>query len=172
MIATPILTSELLEQIGNVPEAYQHEWRTASPQDAIVVPGGVFKWYHVHRDKSVIAENVDRVARELIVDGAKQWDLAYGLNFALLHQSVAWAFLIVGIWRGHQELWTRIFVVELAGEPVFHHDEPDGPFTPCACVWEMGVIQHERMAWHRYLFTDRGADAKRAWFDDRYAGVV
>lgn len=44
--------------------------------------------------------------------------------------------------------------------------------APAACVWEFGPVVHERMAWHRFLFSDRGDPDKRAWLADTYAGRV
>ena len=44
--------------------------------------------------------------------------------------------------------------------------------APGGCVWELGVTCHERMAWHRYLFSERAAADKRAWLEDLYAGPV
>ena len=40
------------------------------------------------------------------------------------------------------------------------------------CVWELGVICHERMAWSRYLFSDGTDEAKGAWLEDEYQGRV
>lgn len=172
MIATPVTTSESLDHLGIIPDGYQHEWRRATPQAPIVVPGSVFKWYHVHRDGDTIVAAVDVAARRLIIDEAGAWNLEYGLNFALLHQSVARAFLIVGVWRGHQELWQRMYEIDLVEGDTFRRIAVDGGFTPSACVWEMGVIHHERMAWHRYLFSQRTEADKQAWFGDLYAGAV
>jgi hypothetical protein len=167
-----MLTSESLGHLGNLPESYRHEWRVATPLEPIVVPDGVFKWYHVHREGVGVDEHVDRTARELICDGAMTWNLEYGLNFALLHQSLERAFLIIGVWRGHQELWSRAYEISLADGDCFRRIEATEEFWPTACVWEMGVIQHERMAWHRYLFTEHTDADKLAWLDDCYAGMV
>lgn len=163
-----------LSDLGNIPAGYYHEWRVAEPREPLVLPGGVFKWYHVHREGSPVAPEMDAEARAVIAEAAASgaWGLEYGLNFALIHVSTAQAFLITGVWRGHQEMWERIYIKDLA---------QDGPFTrfissvadePAACVWELGVICHERMAWHRYLFSGRAEADKRAWLADTYTGRV
>jgi hypothetical protein len=163
-----------LDHLGNVPASYQHERRVAEPHEPIVLPHTVFKWYHVHREGAEVPHEMDAEARALIVkeatDGA--WTPEYGLNFALLHLSTAQAFLITGIWRSHQELWERIYIKELATPGPFVRFQPDREDAPSACVWELGVICHERMAWHRYLFTSRTEADKRAWLADTYAGQV
>jgi hypothetical protein len=163
-----------LEQFGNVPANYRHHWRAAEPHEPIVLPDRIFKWYHVHLDGAVVPESMDSEARALLAADASsdQWRTEYGLDFALLHLSTASAFLIAGTWRGHQEMWERVYFKDLAtGEP-FALVPRAGQDWPGACVWELGVICHERMAWHRYLFTERDEDAKRAWLEDTYTGRV
>ncbi len=100
------------------------------------------------------------------------WDPSYGLNFAILHLSTAQAFLIAGVWRGHQELWGRIYANELVANGPFTRVDAAGEDAPLQCVWELGVTCHERMAWRRYLFSDRTEMEKRAWLEEVYAGRV
>jgi len=153
-----------LSDLGNVPMAYAHEWRVAEPRESLVLPGTILKWYHVHREGVTIPIAMDAEARTLITDGmaSGNWSPEYGLNFALIHLSTAHAFLIASVWRGHQELWERLYAKELALPGPFTRIAMDGEDTPAACVWELGVICHERMAWHRYLFSGRTEADKRA----------
>jgi hypothetical protein len=174
MQTTPTITRPTFDQFGNVPAAYLHEWRVATPRDPLLLPGAIFKWYHVHRRGVPVSSVMDAEARAVIAEamGAGVWDPSYGLNFALLHVSTAHAFLIAGVWRGHQELWERIYAKDLETDSPFTRVPAGGEDTPAACVWELGVICHERMAWHRYLFSPRDAAAKRAWLEDVYTGQV
>jgi hypothetical protein len=171
---TAIETAAPLRNLGNVPSPYRHEWRVATPQDPIVLPETIFKWYHVHREGSVVSDEMDAEARAVLAEAMTRtaWDPSYGLNFALLHVSTTHAFLITGVWRGHQELWARHYVKDLAADGPFTRIDTTDQDAPLACVWELGVICHERMAWHRYLFTERTDEDKRAWLEDVYAGRV
>jgi len=163
-----------LDRLGNVPPTYRHHWRAAEPHDPIVLPDRVFKWYHVHLDGAVVPDAMDAEARTLLAADASagQWQTEYGLDFALLHLSTTSAFLIAGTWRGHQEMWERVYFKDLAMGGPFELVARDSQDWPGACVWELGVICHERMAWHRYLFTPRGEADKRAWLADTYTGRV
>jgi hypothetical protein len=167
-------TALSLDELGNVSASYEHEWRVAEPGEPLVLPQAVFKWYHVHREGQPVFGAMVAEARKIIVEAMAQadWSPSYGLNFALLHVSTAHAFLIAGIWRGHQELWERIYAKDLALDGPFTRVATDGADAPAACVWEMGVICHERMAWHRYLFSDRTDSDKRAWLEDTFTGLV
>jgi hypothetical protein len=171
---TVATTTQALDAFGNVPRDYTHESRVAEPLEPLLLPGAVCKWYHVRRVGVPVPDALDAEARALLVEMAAggNWNLSYGLNFALLHQSTTHAFLIAGVWRGHQELWERIYVYDLAQGGPFVPGEPDGGDHPSACVWELGVICHERQAWQRYLFSARDEAAKRAWLADTYAGDV
>ena len=165
-----------LTALGNVPAAYQHEARVAVALEPISLPGALCKWYHVHRVGVPVPAELDAQARAVLVEAATSggWKQSYGLNFALLHQSTAHAFLIAGVWRGHQELWERIYTYDLTQPSGFQRAAPDGVDvdTPAACVWEFGVICHERQAWQRYLFSARAEADKRAWLADTYTGEV
>lgn len=165
---------QFLTELGAVPPAYRHEWRVATPQTPLALPNAVFKWHHVHREGASIPKAMDAEARSVVAEAMAggAWDPSYGLNFALLHLSTAHAFLIAGVWRGHQELWARHYVKTLAGSAAFARIDVTGQDAPLACVWEMGVICHERLAWSRYLFSDRTEVDKRAWLEDVYQGRV
>ena len=167
-------SAPILAHLGNVPRTYDHEWRVASPREPLLLPVAIFKWYHVHREGSIVPEEMDADARRVIAEAmaAGAWNPSYGLHFALLHQSTAHAFLIAGVWRGHQELWERIYARELATNEPFARVDMRGEDAPLGCVWELGVTCHERMAWSRYLFSDRTDAAKREWLADVYAGRV
>lgn len=162
-----------LEDLGNVSVEYAHEWRVAEPRAPLVLPDTVFKWYHVHRAGEEVPAAMDAEARSVIAAAAGgAWSPEYGLNFALLHLSTAEAFLIAGVWRGHQELWLRHYLKDLRSPELFMRIPMDGEDAPGACVWELGVICHERMAWHRYFFSERAETDKRAWLADVCAGRV
>ena len=163
-----------LAALGNVPASYRHEWRVATALVPIVLPHTVFKWYHVHREGVPVAAVLDAEARALLIDAALggAWSPEYGLNFALLHVSTAHAFLIAGVWRGHQELWERAYFKELAQPSPFVRTDLAGEDAPTMCVWELGVSCHERMAWHRYLFSARTEADKQTWLADTCSGRV
>lgn len=170
-MTTSIALESSLADLGNVSRGYRHEWRVVTPQAPLLLPDTIFKWYHLHRDGVPVSRAMDAEARAEIADAMANtaWDPSYGLNFAMLHVSTAGAFLLAGVWRGHQELWERIYAKDLATDSPFNRVEV-GEDGPVGCVWELAVTCHERMAWHRYLFSDRSEADKRAWLKDLYAG--
>lgn len=97
--------------------------------------------------------------------------LGYGLGFVVLPASDPLSYLIVGVWRDHQELWETLYVRDPARGPGFERVQP-GEDAPTLCVWELAPVWHEREAWVRYLRSARDAPAKRAYLADRLAGPV
>jgi hypothetical protein len=169
---TEAITSRQLATLGNVPQSYVHEWRVVAPAAPLVLPRAIFKWYHVHRQGVPVAPELDAEARAVVSDAlaAGRWDPSYGLNIAILHVSTTHAFLLCGVWRGHQELWERIYARELTNGATFQRVDASGEDGPVGCVWELAATCHERMAWHRYLFSERAEADKRAWLADVYQG--
>jgi hypothetical protein len=174
MSATATATAPSLAHLGDVPLSYRHEWRVATPQAPIVLPNAIFKWYHVHREGIPVTAELDELARATLIEAAGQgrWGMEYGLNFALLHVSITHAYLLAGVWRGHNELWERIYAKDLATDASFLRVTASEEEGPAACVWEFGAICHERLAWISYLFSDRSEPARQTWLADVYAGRV
>ncbi len=162
-----------LASLGNVPDAYRHHDRVVSPGEPLALPGALLKWYELRPGESIVPLDFRRQARAFLREQAEAGalEVGYGLGFALLHYSTALAYLIVGAWRDHQELWETLFTYDLARGEGFRRARP-GVDAPTLCVWELGVVDHERAAWIRYLRSARDDDAKQAYLDDRLVGAV
>jgi hypothetical protein len=165
-VALPDLTA-----LGNVPAAYRHHERVVEPGKLLALPGAVLKWYGLHRadrpaPPAFIQAARDYLAREAV---AGRLELGYGLGFAILHYSDPLAYLIVGAWRDHQELWETLFIRDLTRAGDFQYAVP-GVSAPTLCVWELAPVWHEREAWTRYLYSSRDTAAKHAYLADQLRG--
>ena len=169
---TPAVGTLALDHLGNLPATYRHEWKVAAAVGTIVLPRTIFKWYHVHSVGAPVAPGLDAEARAVLLNAAQggAWSPSYGLNFALLHVASTHAFLIAGVWRGHNELWERGYYKPVGSDDPFKRTELAGEDAPTMCVWELAVLCHERMAWHRYLFSAKTTADKHVWLADTYTG--
>ncbi len=177
-------TQTPLAHLGEVPETYRHEWRHARAAAPLVLPGSVFKWYHLHREGDSVPPALDAEARRCVTDAVAAGDwgdrgVGHGLNFAVLHYSTtmanlstAMAYLIVGVWAEHQELWEKLYTKDMREPGAFVRRERVGQDVVTLCVWELGVVCHERAAWHRYLFSARAEADKAAYLADTCHGRV
>ena len=48
----------------------------------------------------------------------------------------------------------------------------EGSHRPTFCVWELGAVAHERLAWSRYLLSGRDDEARGDYLRDAFEGVV
>jgi hypothetical protein len=173
-MVTAIVDKIDLSGLGNVPPDYVHHDRVVSAGELLPIRGGVLKWYVVHRAGKPIAPAEIERARAFVVAEAEAGRFAsdYGLGHAILHQSTEGTFLLVGGWRGVNELWETVSA-RPTNEPEGRFEQETGSrFHPVACVWEMTPIWHERNAWSRYLYSARDDAAKRAFLADTMSGTA
>ena len=50
--------------------------------------------------------------------------------------------------------------------------EFEGSHRGTFCVWELAPVWHERHAWTRFLASHRNEEAKLAYINDRFSGLV
>jgi hypothetical protein len=111
-------TALSLTELGNVPQAHEHEWRGVEARDPIILPRTIVKWYHVHREGVPVPPALDAEAQAVLIDGATggAWTPEYGLHFAMLHASTAHASLM-GQLRPSQATPAPCRVTELRPSP-------------------------------------------------------
>jgi hypothetical protein len=162
-----------LAGLGNVPDDYRHIDKQACPAPDIALPGGYLKWYDVHRDGAEIPAGTRTQARDFLRSEATagRLDLRDELGFVVLHRcGESFYFLLVCTWRNCNEMWQTLY--SRAGDDAFGPVERAGEHLPVQCVWEMGATAHERLAWTRYLMSERDDAAKRGYLADRFSGSV
>jgi hypothetical protein len=166
--------SAQLAVLGGVSEDYRHHPKTLDPLEGLAVPGGYLKWYDIHHAAQPIASATRDAARDFLRSEATsgRLDLRDELGFVLLHRcGEAFYFLIVCTWRNANELWQTIY--QRDGDGPFEAFPHSGePHRGTQCVWELGATNHERLAWSRYLHSDRDETGKRAYLADVCAGEV
>jgi hypothetical protein len=108
---------------------------------------------------------------------SERLDIGSELGFAMLHLGDegmprnTFAMLFVCTWRHNNELWQTLFTKSLASNcpyELFVEDGHIGAF----CVWELGVVLHERDAWNRFLYSSRDDAAAREYLAAKYEGPV
>jgi hypothetical protein len=162
-----------LAGLGNVPVGYRHHDKLVEPAADLALPGGYLKWYDIHGPDAAIPSGTREQARDFLRGEAtaRRLDLHDELGFVLLHRcGESFYFLIVCTWRNHNEMWQTVYGRDAddAFAPIPH----DAPHLATQCVWELGPTSHERVAWIRYLRSDRDDTAKRAYLADRFSGPV
>jgi hypothetical protein len=164
----------VLERHG-VEAAYEHHAKTATVGPSLALGDTLLKWYEIAPADDPIEPSLSDLARLGLVDACRLGELRLdgGLGFVVLHRcGDGFHFLLVATWHNANELWETVWAKDGDGDPEFHPWPLDGTHRPTFCVWELGVVAHERLAWTRVLRTRRDGDARLAYLRDAYEGEV
>ncbi|HTK24393.1 MAG TPA: hypothetical protein VL264_09190 [Gaiella sp.] len=159
-----------------VDEGYRHVAKHAQPASSVGLGAAVLKWYDLARPEDPVPAEVRALARGALDDAARvgELELGDGLGFVILHRcgAAGFHFLLVGTWRNDNELWETVWAKHDDADPGFHPWVAGDGHRPTFCVWELGVVAHERVAWAEYLGSPRDATARRAYLGDTFEGPV
>jgi hypothetical protein len=170
------MTSASLETSHGVESDYRHVAKHANPAASIGLGDAVLKWYDVARPDDPVPDDVRTLARRALDDAARvdELRLGDGLGFVILHRcgSGGFHFLLVQTWRNDNELWQTVWAKHDDADPGFRPWVVGDGHRPTFCVWELGVVAHERLAWAAYLGSERDAAARRTYLGDVFEGPV
>jgi hypothetical protein len=152
----------------------EHSPKLAQPQSSLTLQGTVLKWYEIAPEDTPVPLLVRALARRSLRDAAKSGALrlAGDFGFVILHRcGDDFYFLLVCTWQNENELWETVWAKD--GEDLSFGPWPlEGTHRPTFCVWELGAVSHERLAWSEYLCSSRDEAARRAYLASSHAGEV
>jgi hypothetical protein len=162
-----------LTAFGQVPDDYTHDYRMATSGKPLVTGGAAFKWYDIVLQGATVPPDVDRSARDLLLADPilNSGPLGHGLGAVFAHYTASGTFIGAGVWCNHNELWMSVWWRVHGPDTPWERVER-GDLAPVLCVYELGPVCHERMCWHRYLFSAQDEAAKQAWLADTMSGMV
>ena len=158
-----------------VDAAYEHRPKAARAGQSVALGNTLFKWYEIALEDDPVPPSVSDLARLGLAEAARLGELRLGgeLGFVILHRcGEAFYFLLVSTWQNDNELWETVWAKDGPDDPDFHPWPLEGTHRPTYCVWELGVVAYERIAWSRYLRSARDRDARLDYMRDTYEGVV
>jgi hypothetical protein len=166
----------VLERNGAAADAsYEHHPKAARAGQSVSLGNALLKWYEIAPEGEPVPASVSDLARLGLADAARLGELRLGgeLGFVILHRcGAAFYFLLVSTWQNDNELWETVWAKDGRDDPEFHPWPLDGSHRPTYCVWELGVVAYERLAWSRFLRSARDRDARLEYLRDTYEGVV
>ena len=158
-----------------VDPGYRHGPKLARPAPSIVLGDAVLKWYDVAPADDPGPDELRALARRDLGDGVRLGEVRLGeeLGFVILHRcGGGFHFLLVQTWRNDNELWETVWAKDGESDPGFHPWPIEGSHRPTFCVWELGAVAHERVAWSAYLSSARDEESRRAYLRDTFEGAV
>ncbi len=166
----------MLERNGApVDAAYEHRPKAARAGQSVALGNTLLKWYEIAPESDPVPASISDLARLGLADAARLGELRLDgeLGFVILHRcGEAFYFLLVSTWQNHNELWETVWAKDGPDDPEFHPWPLERTHRPTFCVWELGVVAYERIAWSRFLRSARDRDARLEYMRDTYEGVV
>ena len=163
------------EAAAVVSTGYEHVTKVVRPQASLTLRSTVLKWYEIAPADEPVPLVVRALARRNLRDASKEGSLGISgdFGFVILHRcGEGFHFLLLCTWQNENELWETVWAKDRDADPEFHPWPLDGPHRPTFCVWELGVVAHERDAWTRFLRSPRDRDARLDYLRDTFSGVV
>jgi hypothetical protein len=167
--------SVAVDRSGHVRSDYNHAPKLARPGPSLALGDSILKWYDVAPAETPVPHRIRELAYDALCRASRAGDLELSgdLGFVVLHRCGAdFYFLLVSTWRNDNELWETVWAKNGGDHTTFEPWPIEGPHRPTFCVWELGVVCHERLAWGRYLSSRRDASARSAYLLDAYDGLV
>lgn len=167
---TQMPKSEVLERLANFAE-YKHEPRIVEPKGLIEDTSLILKMYAMVRQVPVdkyVLRNAKKFLRESIRKN-KIGDnpILSGLGFAILSDDM----LNLAVWDSKHPIVLKNSLYEYAGG-FRTPNSLDIRHEGCFCIWELGIVAHERDAWKKYLASERTEQDKRAYLKNFFRGEL
>ncbi len=162
-----------LDRFGNVvPDGYNFSMKLVTSGTDLSVPGAYLKWYEIRPPEVEISQAQVAESRAFLGAEVERLKLEDELGFVLLHRAGPFLLLLLSTWRNTNELWLSQYVKEVTRAGGYQPLQFEGSHRGTYCVWELGVLWHERNAWVRFLSSKRDEQAKLVYVNDRFSGMV
>ncbi|MFH1211027.1 MAG: hypothetical protein V1645_03860 [archaeon] len=147
---------------GNVSKRYHHIQRVVHPVTVVRDPYVLIKFYEMHikgqkPTGSFVMDGVSALEEEL--DIPFRIDHGCGLGFAILSHDT----LNVDVWdkKDPHVLRNTLYGFKTFRGKIRNFEQLDLDDSGSFCIWELGIVNHEKEAWKRYLASSK-ADADKA----------
>jgi len=155
--------------IGNLRDDYQHQPRVVEPKGLVVTPNLVLKLYSMFKDLPPEKRTVAEAKKILKKDITREvLDPLSGMGFAILSEDM----LNVSRWDDEYPIVLKNDIYCFDKGNIKSAELVDVRDAGSYCVWELGIVNHERDAWMRFLNSGRGKSEKQRYLDDFIRGAL
>ena len=164
-----------LSGLGNVvPEGYSYYNKKVTPGLLFNLPGACLKWYHLYPAEKEISRKQTLEAKAFLEAEVKTGRLVLNgeLGFIILHRAGDYILLLVNTWRHTNEMWESTYMKNITQPESFIPIKSENDHKGTYCVWELGIVWHERNSWVRFIESGRDEKAKIAYLNDLFSGMI
>ena len=163
-----ILKGDILKNLGNIPQNYDHRARLTECNRLIIEPKLILKLY------SMMKSGVDEKLNKRMLNQAESFvvgelqigelDPHLGLGFAILSEDM----LSVARWSKHYPTVIQNDIYAFEGYNLDTAVQKSLAEVGSFCVWELDVVHFEQKAWKEYLISQHTEADKRKYLEERY----
>lgn len=169
----PAITTPNLSAFGNVaPEGYRYYEKLVTTREDLSLPNAYLKWYDLYPADTSITDEQAAECRAFIEAEAQHLNLNSDLGFVILHRAGNYLLLLLTTWRNTNEMWESVYAKDVTQPGGYTLNQFTGTHRATYCVWELGIVWHERDAWVRFLSSPRDQEAKLAYVTSKFSGRV
>jgi len=157
-----------LKKIGNIPKSYEHESRVAVPRGLIKTRKAILKFYDMvikeGEGKHPIGEAREFIKRKM---NSVEGKLELGLGFVILSRDM----LNFSLWSESQIILPKQEIYAPFPRTKHHNTkkvsiDEEGAY----CIWELGIVAHEKEAWKKYLASEHMIKDKEDYLNNFFNG--
>ena len=165
--------SPALDGFGNVvPEGYRYYEKLVTPREALSLPTAYLKWYDLYPEDAEVSPEQAAEGRAYLAAEVDRLKLDHELGFVILHRAGNYLLLMLMTWRNTNEIWESVYFKDVTQDGGYKLNEFPTSHRGTFCVWELGIVWHERQAWKQFFASQRDNEAKLAYINDRFEGSV
>ncbi len=145
-----------------------------TPGSKLNLQDASLKWYNLYPPESVISHEQIMESKDFIRSEIRSGKLNFEneLGFIILHKAGDYLLLLITTWRNTNEMWESIYFKKAAGEDLYKPMKFKSDHKGTYCVWELGIVWHERNAWVRFIKSKKDNKSKLAYLNDQFSGEV
>lgn len=161
-------------KIGNLVESYDSQQRIARPIGLVVSSYLALKMYTMFKEGSnvptIYIRDVKRSLSAKIKLAHKGLGQGYssGLGFSIISEDA----LNIAVWNKGPQSTLGNSVFGFNNFNTQHISSIDIGEEGSFCVWELGIVAHERGAWKRFLSSRRRKADKKRYLKDTIEGLL
>jgi hypothetical protein len=163
-----------LKDFGNIiPAGYKYNPKIISPNRLFYLNEAAFKWYNLYPEQKEITDVHIDETKSFIISEIKNGilNLDNDLGYIILHLAGEYLLLLINTWRNTNEVWESVYFKKL-NEKEYQPNKFETEHRATYCVWELGIVWHERNAWVRFIKSERDEKAKQEYLNDLFSGRV
>lgn len=164
-----------LSELGNIiPERYLYHKKKITPGALLKLAGACLKWYELYPPEADFTREQVQETRKFIETEAEasRLKLENELGFVILHRAGDYLLLLITTWRNTNEMWETVYLKKAGESENFIPVKFKSDHKETYCVWELGIVWHERNAWVSFIESKRDEEAKLIYIDDLFTGVI